>query len=141
MQPLCTCGKVPGQPAKKSPRVLVIDDEPLIRWSLAAGLRMAGFEVLSAGDAATAVDLGSRCAPDVVLLDVRLWNTNTTQLLADLQRVAPEGRVLLLAVTGHEVPPSRFKDVEIVRKPYDLHEVVRTVEAAVAAVHRMKPAV
>lgn len=43
--------------AKKFPvrRVLVVDDEPLIRWSLAQTLTESGFEVIEAGDARSAV--------------------------------------------------------------------------------------
>lgn len=137
----CSCGKSHARLAKIPPRVLVVDDEPLVRWSLAAGLRAAGFEAVPVSDAAEALDLARGSAPDVVLFDIRLWNTDPGRLLADLREAAPACRFLILAVTGQEIPYARFAGVDVIRKPYDLHDVVRTVEAAVCAVHRMKPAV
>ena len=61
---------------KKSPalRVLIVDDEPLIRWSLAETLAECGYEVAETGDGRGATRL-LQDAPrqfDVVLLDYRL---------------------------------------------------------------------
>ena len=60
------------QVAKKFPgwRVLVVDDEPLIRWSLAETLGDLGHEVVEAGDARAALALAEGAQPpfDVVLL-------------------------------------------------------------------------
>jgi DNA-binding response OmpR family regulator len=141
MDTTCSCGKVPARLAKIPPRVLVVDDEPLVRWSLAAGLRAAGFEALPVADAEEALGLARSAPPDVVLFDIRLWNTDPGRLLADLREAAPACRFLILAVTGQEIPYARFEGVDVIRKPYDLHDVVRTVEATVCAVHRMKSAV
>lgn len=141
MDTTCSCGKVPARLAKIPPRVLVVDNEALVRWSLAAGLRAAGFEALPAADADEALGLARSSPPDVVLFDIRLWNTDPGRLLAELREAAPACRFLILAVTGHDIPYARFEGVEVIRKPYDLHDVVRTVEEAVCAVHRMKPAV
>src|SRR5688572_32887911 len=60
---------------KDSPRlrVLVVDDEPLIRWSLGQTLEQAGHAVMEAGDAESAIRSVSAGEPfDVVLLDYRL---------------------------------------------------------------------
>ena len=141
MDTTCSCGKLPARLAKIPPRVLVVDDEPLVRWSLVAGLRAAGFAALAVTDAAEAIDLAAADQPDVVLFDIRLWNTDPGRLLADLRQAAPNCRFLILAVTGHEIPFARFAGVDVVRKPYDLSEVVRMVEATVCPAHRMKPAV
>ena len=143
MNPICSCGKFHDQLAKSPPLVLVIDDEPLVRWSLTAGLRAAGFDAIAAADRAQALQLAHEPRkPAVVLLDVRLWNTDPGRLLADLREALPHGHFLVLAVTGQEVPYAAFKDVDVIRKPYDLPDVVRVVEAAACPLHRMmRPAV
>lgn len=141
MDTTCSCGKFPAPPAKIPARVLVVDDEPLVRWSLVAGLRAAGFAALAVTDAAEAIKLATTDQPDVVLFDIRLWNTDPARLLADLRQAAPTCRFLILAVTGQEIPCASFEGVDVVRKPYDLGEVVRTVQATVCPPHQMQTAV
>ena len=54
-------------------RVLVVDDEPLIRWSIAETLGAAGHQVTEAQDAASALRaLADAPSTDLVLLDFRL---------------------------------------------------------------------
>lgn len=111
------------------PRVLVIDDEPLVRWSLVAGLRHAGFDAVPAGTPEDARTLAQETpAPVVVLLDVGLWGADPRELLASIRHSAGGCRVLLLAVEGQDVPD--MDDVEVIRKPFDLQAVVVRVRAA-----------
>lgn len=137
MDPNCSCGKFPARLAEIPPRVLVVDDEPLVRWSLTAGLQAVGFNAVAASDAVEAITLAHLSpAPDVVLLDLRLWDTDPVVLLRDLRAAAPGCRILCLVVAGQDPPCSRWDGCEVIRKPFDLHDVVRQVEAAVCPAHR-----
>ncbi len=121
-------GKIHVSGGEIVPRVLVIDDEPLVRWSLVAGLRHAGFDAVPAGTPEDAVTVAQQAPPPlVVLLDVSLWGADPRELLANLRRIVPGCRVLLLAVDGQEVPD--MEDVEVIRKPFDLPAVVDRVKA------------
>lgn len=53
-------------------RVLVCDDEELVRWSLAEGLRSQGFEVLEAPNGKVCLDLFEEFSPAALLIDVRM---------------------------------------------------------------------
>ncbi|MFF0742855.1 response regulator [Streptomyces sp. NPDC004111] len=81
-------------------RVLVVDDQFLIRAGLAGLLRAApGFEVAGeAGDGAEAVELAARLRPDVILMDIRMPGMSgivaTEKILAEAEEPAP--RVLVL---------------------------------------------
>lgn len=130
MPPPASCEKIRATPADFPGRVLVVDDEPLVCWSLAAGLRDAGFSADTASTPAEALRLaGVRPQPDAVVLDSRLHDCEPAALLRQLRLAAPDCRFLIMTTDRHEVPPAR--DVLIVRKPFDLIDVVRQVGAEV----------
>ncbi|MGE5242729.1 MAG: response regulator [Betaproteobacteria bacterium] len=116
-------------------RVLVVDDEPLIRWSLAETLLDSGHEVLEAGDARSAVE-AVREAPfpvDVVLLDYRLPDSNDLGLLASLRRLSPETRVILMTAFGTpEVVQGALKlgAFSVVHKPLEMNDLATLVARA-----------
>ena len=125
-------GKFPITRAEIPPRVLVIDDEPLVRWSLTAGLQLAGFDAIAIGDASDARRVAAQLpGPRVDLLDVRLWGTDPRALLEDIRRVSPQCRFLILAVAGQDVTLPPWDGIQVIRKPFDLHDVIWLVEAAV----------
>src|SRR5215831_11424052 len=80
-----------------SPRmasVLIVDDESLIRWSIAESLEAEGFPVLeaaSAGEALACID--RRADIGVVLLDLKLPVSSDLSLLRRLKQRAPEWRI------------------------------------------------
>jgi two-component system response regulator AtoC len=109
-------------------RVLVVEDESLIRWSVAETLAEAGHTVLEAGDAATAVrTLVEAAEPvDVVLLDFRLPDSNDLTLLRNIRRLTPRSSVVL--ITAHGTPEVTQGALDlgvygVLNKPIDMHDV------------------
>jgi two-component system OmpR family response regulator len=134
MMPSSSCGKVHSASAKFPARILIVDDEPLVRWSLSAGLRSAGFDAVGASSAPDALKLAREYpAPDVVLLDLRLYDADPWMLLGEFRRIAPRCRFLLLATGGQEMPVPPSEAVTVIEKPFDLAEVVRLVDKTLAA--------
>src|SRR5262245_24041311 len=92
--------------AKKPPRltVLIVDDEPLIRWSLQRGLSRRGHAVVEAKTAAEALALVTadphRFA--VTILDYRLPDSQDLSLLRDVRRIAPDIAVVMMTAYGDE---------------------------------------
>jgi DNA-binding NtrC family response regulator len=126
--------------AKKSARarILIVDDEPLIRWAVAETLAERGYESTEADDAASAVrafSIGSR-AVDVVFLDLRLPDCNDLRVLSAIRRLSPDTPVILM--TAHGSPELAF-DVRrlgafaILDKPFDMDALQPLVERALAA--------
>ena len=126
---------------KHSPRlrVLVVDDEPLIRWSLAETLEQSGHAVVEAGDAASAIRTVSEGGPfDVVLLDYRLPDSNDLNLLATIRKLAPESAVIMMtAFRTPEVMTGALQlgAYQVIPKPFEVHEVAALVLQAHAAPH------
>ena len=88
--------------AEKRPlRVLIVDDEPLVRWAIAETLRTAGYEIDEAADAESTVRaLFKRPDPDVVLLDLRLPDCGDLRLLDTVCRLVPAATVILMTAFG-----------------------------------------
>lgn len=122
--------------AKKSPAlsVLVVDDEPLIRWSLAETLSDAGHRIVEAGDGREAVQ-AVMTAPrpfDVVLLDFRLPDSNDLSLLSRLRRLVPHARIILMTAFGTAEMTKGALDLgayDVVAKPFEMADVERWVQA------------
>jgi two-component system nitrogen regulation response regulator GlnG len=119
------------------PSILIVDDEALIRWSLSESLAAAGFSVREAGSAAEALSEIDGANPDllVVLLDLKLPDSDDLRLLEAILGARPGVRVILM--TAHGTPEVldqalRVGAFRVLTKPFDLQEVVEMVRAAAA---------
>lgn len=122
----------------KQLRILVVDDEALIRWSLSEVLRGHGHIVLEATSAMAARDAieGSGPAIDVVLLDYRLPDSRDLTLLEDMRRRLPGSAVILMtAYGGPEVVQGALERGAycVVDKPFDMLGVEPMVRLAYQA--------
>ncbi len=118
-----------------TPHVLVVDDEPLIGWSLSEGLTDGGYVVRLAGTGAEA-----RAALDamegeeiVVLLDLRLPDVSDLSLLEDIRARRPDVPVIMMSAHGTPDDAARAKALgarDFVGKPFDVGEMVHLVDAA-----------
>jgi DNA-binding NtrC family response regulator len=124
---------------KKSPvlRVLVVDDEPLIRWSVAETLTELGHLVVEAGDGASAIRALDEGEPfDAVVLDYRLPDSNDLNLLATIRRLAPQAAVIMMTAFGTpEVTSGAIKlgAYRVVPKPFEMHDMAELVLQATAS--------
>ncbi len=118
-------------------RVLVIDDEPLIRWSIVEALRAKGHLVREAFDAASARHtLVADDAPlDVVLLDLRLPDSCDLSLLEDIRRLKPHSAVVIMTAHGGREIIDRARELgafAVIDKPFDVNGVEPLLRAACA---------
>jgi two-component system response regulator AtoC len=107
-------------------RVLIVDDDPLIRRSLSEALRETGSDVTVADDGEHALSLFHAAAPDVVLSDVRMPKMDGLALLETLRERAPTVDVILMTAFDDMptvVAAMRGGAVEFLVKPVDLHQL------------------
>jgi DNA-binding NtrC family response regulator len=131
----------PDVPKNSPPlRILVVDDEGLIRWSLVQTLSDSGHTTVEAVDGATAVRAVAEApAPfDVALLDFRLPDSNDLTLLSRLRQLSPATQVILMTAYGTPEVVQGALDLgvfRVVAKPLDMNEVSALVIDAHAAGH------
>ena len=113
--------------------VLVVDDEPLIRWSVAESLAAAGCVVEEAADAASALKIVADTALrfQVVVMDLRLPDMHDLSLLATFRQVWPDARVILMTAFGTPeiLAEARTLGAEVLNKPFELDELNRLVQS------------
>ena len=107
-------------------RVLVVEDEMLIRWSIVETLAQEGHTVVEASDATAAVQaLTDSPGPiDVVLLDYRLPDSSDLGLLADVRRLRPDSAVVMMTAYGAPEVTKGALELgahRVVDKPFDMH--------------------
>ena len=116
-------------------RVLVVDDEPLMRWSIAETLKAHGHTVLEAESGAGALRALQVHSPpvDAVVLDYRLPDTNNLSLLARIRRIAPRIPVILMTAFGtRELVEDalRLGAYDVMDKPFEMNELEAVVSQA-----------
>lgn len=116
-------------------RILVVDDEALIRWSLAERLRADGHDVVEAGTAAEAMDHAHQ-GVDVVLLDYKLPDDDGLTVLRKLRDLDSDTVVMML--TAHKgietvVEAMKAGAYDYATKPFDLDDVALRVTRALEA--------
>ena len=110
--------------------ILVVDDEPLIRWSLVNRLKEEGYRTVEAGTASDAV-AHHRDGVDLVLLDYALPDANGLDVLKQVKDTDPDTLVIMLTANtevGVAVEAMKSGAFHYANKPFDLDEVVLLVE-------------
>ncbi len=124
-----------GERGGRRRRVLIADDESIIRLDLGEMLANLGYEVVGeVGDGATAVELAMRLRPDLVIMDIKMPGMDGITAARELtrERVAP---VLLLTAYSERELVERAKEAGIVAylvKPFREAELMPAIEIALS---------
>ena len=114
--------------------VLVVDDEPLIRWSLKKGLTKRGHDVVEAQSAFEALEsIGAdQDRFGVVILDYRLPDRQDLSLLADVRRRLPRATVVMMTAFGDADMRAEALALgarAVVDKPFQVSQLIALIES------------
>lgn len=112
--------------------ILVVDDEPLIRWSLVERLRADRYELVEAATAAEAMDR-VRDGVDLVLLDYKLPDDDGVTVLRQIKGHDPDVLVIMLtafATVDTAVEAMKIGAYHFANKPFNVDDIANTVAKA-----------
>ena len=107
-------------------RILLVDDENLILYSLSAALRHDGSQVTTAANGKDALNEIQRSLFDICFLDIHLPDANGFDLMKIVREVSPATRIILMTATDlddAQMNYLRHNDGHFLPKPFDLEEV------------------
>ena len=109
----------------KNNKILIVDDEHLIRWSLEQNLKKQGYEIITAGDGEEAMRLVREQQPDLVLQDIQLPGISGIEVLEKIKEYDDD--IIVIMLTAHSgletaVNAMRLGAYDYVSKPFNLDE-------------------
>ncbi|MBJ6748961.1 sigma-54-dependent transcriptional regulator [Geomonas anaerohicana] len=114
-------------------KIMVVDDEHLIRWSLEQNLKKQGYEVCTAGTGEDALRIAREEQPELVLLDYHLPGINGLEVLQRLKEIDEEILVIMVTAQGGletAVNTMRHGAYDYINKPFNLDEMGLVVRKA-----------
>ncbi|HUO88197.1 MAG TPA: response regulator transcription factor [Rhizomicrobium sp.] len=116
----------------KTPRILIVDDEPQIQRFLRAGLPPHGYDCVEAKTAAEAMKLFAKERPDAVILDLGLPDEDG---FAVIQRIRTGALTPIVVLSARSDVEGKVRALELgaddfVTKPFDMAELLARLKAA-----------
>lgn len=115
-------------------KVMVVDDEPMIRRLVFSVLSCSGYQVVDAATAQRAIELMEDAPVDLLLTDVVMPDLSGCELARQLQILQPSLKVLYMS--GYD-PDSTHMELDgntLIRKPFRIAELVNHVKRTLLTV-------
>ena len=123
-------------------RILVIDDEYLVRYTLARVLRRQGYEVVTAAGGEQGMTAFRGAAPDLVLADMVRPAADGGATIRRLRREHPDAKIIAIAHSCQEDPCGLRQTArqlgadDVIGRPFDTEELLQHLQTTLAEVSR-----
>lgn len=112
-------------------RILVVDDEYLIRWTLQQNLEKEGYEVILSETGEDGLEKMKEEAPDIVLLDIKLPGMDGYEVLEEVLKIDPG--IVPIMITAYEdvegvVKAMKLGAFDYITKPFDFSKVLISIQ-------------
>jgi DNA-binding NtrC family response regulator len=124
-------------------KILVIDDDPEIRYTMERVLSVRGYEVVLAGSGEEGLKLVKKLDPEVVLLDIRMGGMSGLETLQHIRGENPRSMVILMTAFGTTqtaIEAMKYGAYDYVIKPFDLKKILGVIENAFLACRDLRGA-
>ncbi|MHB1017809.1 MAG: response regulator transcription factor [Coriobacteriia bacterium] len=113
-------------------RILVVEDDPIIRQTVAYALKRAGFEALTSGDGIEGLETARAEQPDLILLDLMLPGIDGYRFAEEVRRANTEVAIIMVTALDGERDTVRGLDAgadDYITKPFSMDELLARVRA------------
>jgi DNA-binding NtrC family response regulator len=117
-------------------RILIVDDEPVICWTLSEAFREEGHDCATAASAEDAIAAAAKGRFDLVLLDVRLPGQDGISAIGELKSILGDVPILIMTAFGDLETAVRAVEkgsFEYLIKPFDLNFALNAVQQALCS--------
>jgi two-component system response regulator AtoC len=123
------------------PRILIVDDEENLRFTLSELMTKEGYLVATAVDGFNALEIIKQNPFDVILLDIKMPKIDGLQTLIEIKKIDPDAVVIMM--TAFETKPIGYQAIDIgaydfFPKPFDINEMRVTVRRAIERSRMLK---
>jgi DNA-binding NtrC family response regulator len=122
-------------------RILIVDDEKLLRWSLQQNFLKEGYEVISAEKGMQGIEAFKEERPDVVLLDIHLPDISGLNVLEGIKEIDPDAIVLMVTAYGDvetAVKAIKLGAYDFIEKPFNMEKLNITISKAMETISLRK---
>ena len=118
----------------RSPLVLIVDDEPHLRNGLRRILEKEGYEVTTASDGETALELAREKMPDIVVLDIMMPGMDGREVCQRIREITAEAQIIYLTARAEPSGPPQSKQLRneadaFISKPATSKRIISTVNS------------
>lgn len=118
-------------------RILVVEDDPIIRQTVEYALRRAGFEVRGSADGLEGLEIALAEKPDLIVLDLMLPGLDGYRFAEEVRRTNSDAAIVMVTALGSEQDTIRGLDAgadDYIGKPFSMQELLARVRANVRRV-------
>jgi two-component system KDP operon response regulator KdpE len=115
------------------PRILLVDDEERVINFLAVKLKLAGFDVATAGNGVHALALAKATNPDIVLLDLVMPDLGGLDVLKELRVFSKAPVAIMSARQGASEKAKEAGANGFIAKPFDMDKLIDKLKTTIAA--------
>lgn len=117
-------------------KILVIDDEEIMRLTLGEGLCDFGYNVETASDGLEGIKKLKEFRPDVILLDMRLRTENGLDVARKIKQIDEYVEIVIMTAYGDiktAIEAIKIGAIDYIKKPLDIEEIEVTISKAIAS--------
>jgi DNA-binding NtrC family response regulator len=122
--------------AKRNKKILVVDDEPLVSWSIKQVLSSDGFEVDCVGSGLEALRLSDSGNYDLFIMDIKMPGMTGLEVLEEIKKRNAEVKVIVVTGYSYSSNTENAKQLgafAIINKPFSIEEITGIVRKALGA--------
>lgn len=124
---------------KKKGKILLVDDETIVRDSLSEWLKEAGYDVTSAEDGYRAIQIIKDRPADVLVVDLKMPGLDGIEVLKEVKKIAPETKVIIITAYGtveNAVEAMKVGAADYIMKPFEPEKLEFAIEDVIKDVRK-----